>query len=336
MKFTGILEEIIKEAKSKKRKIVLPEAEDIRILRASEYILNEKIASIVLIGNSERISNICSNNNITLNGVEIIEKENFHKSEEYVNEFYNLRKHKGITMQDAQNILKDNMYFATMMLKQGDVDGVVSGACHSSADTLRPALQIIKTKGDLKNVSSFFLMQTKDKTLGENGTFIFSDCGLIEFPTEDELVEISIQAANSFKKIVKANPKVALLSYSTKGSKKSEASQKVLNVLEKINKIGVDFDIDGELQLDAAIIPEVAKIKASKSGVAGYANVLIFPDIQSGNIGYKLAQRFGNMIALGPITQGLNKPVNDLSRGCSVEDIIGTIALTCIQVEDNV
>ncbi len=333
MNFTGIVKDIIDLAKENKRKIAFPESEDIRILKATEYILNYKIANIVLIGNKNNINKICKNNNINIDGVEIIEKETYHKKEEYILNLYELRKHKKITLEDARNMLDDNMYFATMMLKNGDVDGVVSGAIHSTADTLRPALQIIKTNENCKCVSSFFLMQTKNTLLGENGIFIFSDCGLIEFPTEEELVEIALQSANTFKTIVKREPKVALLSYSTKGSKKSEASQKIANVLNKIKSMEIDFDIDGELQLDAAIIPEVASIKVENSSVAGHANVLIFPDIQAGNIGYKIAQRFGNMLALGPITQGLNKPVNDLSRGCNVEDIIGTVALTCLQVK---
>ncbi|MEG1705686.1 MAG: phosphate acyltransferase, partial [Clostridia bacterium] len=213
----------------------------------------------------------------------------------------------------------------------GECDGLVCGANHSTADTLRPALQIIKAVSGVKSVSSFFLMDVPNCDLDSNGKYIFSDCGIIENPTEEQLADIAIASAKSFKNLVQKEPKVALLSYSTKGSAKGENIDKLVNTLNILKKLEVDFDVDGELQLDAAIIPEIAKLKVPNSTVAGKANVLIFPNIESGNIGYKLVQRFAKSVAIGPLTQGLAKPVNDLSRGCSVEEIIGSVAVTCVQ-----
>ena len=240
---------------------------------------------------------------------------------------YELRKVKGITLEDAKKMNEDKVYFATMMVRANDADGLVSGAIHSTANTLRPALQIIKAAEGVKNVSSFFLMETPKKELGEDGVLVFSDCGLIEFPTVEQLVDITIESANSYRMLTGNEPKVALLSYSTKGSAKNEAIDKLNEVLKILNTMNLDFEFDGEFQLDAALIPEVAKLKAPDSKVAGHANVLIFPNLEAGNIGYKMAQRFGDALAIGPVTQGLKKPVNDLSRGSSVEDIIGVVAI---------
>ena len=232
------------------------------------------------------------------------------------------------------DIIKDNIYFATMMVKVGDADGLVSGAIHSTADTLRPALQIIKPDEGIRNVSSFFIMDIPNCDLDSNGKYIFSDCGLIENPTSEQLADIAISSAITYRNLLKEEPKVAMLSYSTKGSAKSESIDKVTEALKLVKEQEVDFEIDGELQLDAAIIKEVAALKAPSSTVAGHANVLIFPNIEAGNIGYKLVQRFAHATAIGPITQGLAKPVNDLSRGCSVEEIIGAVAVTCVQAEN--
>lgn len=334
MEFEGILNDIIKNAKKLNMNIVLPEAQDIRVLKAAEYVSKNKIANIILVGDENKIRNAASNNLVDISGMKIEDPKISQKYIDYANEFYELRKHKGITLEQAQDILKDEVYYATMMVKQGDADGMVSGAIHSTSDTLRPALQIVKQKEGVNTVSSFFLMETQNKNLGENGVFIFSDCGLIENPTEDQLVDISISSANTFKTIVSDNVKLALLSYSTKGSARSDMVNKTISVYNKLREKNVDFDFDGELQLDAAIIPEVAKLKAPNSKVAGHANVLIFPNLEAGNIGYKLVQRFGNATAIGPITQGLKRPINDLSRGCDTKDIIGAIALTCIQANN--
>ena len=265
--------------------------------------------------------------------IQIVDPETSNKLVEFANTLYDLRKHKGMSLEQAEKLVHDNVYFATMMVKLGMADGMVSGAVHSTSDTLRPVLQIIKAKEGIKTVSAFFLMETKNREMGADGVFLFADCGLNPFPDEEQLCDITLASVKSFRDLVKKEPKVAFLSYSTKGSAKGEAIDKTVRAVNMIKNMEIDFKIDGELQLDAAIIPEVASLKAPDSQVAGQANILIFPDLQAGNIGYKLAQRFGNMLAIGPITQGLNKPVNDLSRGCKKEDIVGAIAITCLQAE---
>lgn len=332
MVFEGILKEIVNKAKQGNKTIVLPESLDERILKAANIIQSEKIANIILIGNRNEILNKYNEINSEMeDGIVIINPSEYPKIEEYANKLYELRKHKGMTLDMAKDVVLDYVYFANMMVYFEDADGLVSGAIHSTADTLRPALQIIKSKPGINTVSSFFVMETKNKDLGSNGTFVFSDCGLVEEPTEDELKDIANSSVESFRKIVGDVPKVAFLSYSTFGSAKGEKITKIQNVVNDLKQSNVNYDLDGEMQLDAAIIKEVAALKAPQSKVAGNANILIFPNLEAGNIGYKLAQRFGNMLALGPVTQGLNKPVNDLSRGCNVEDIVGTVAVTCVQ-----
>lgn len=335
MEFNGVIKDIIDRAKLNKKKIVLPESSDLRILKAADIISKEDIADIILVGSLEEIEFLCKVNNISLDftkikveNPEISEKRDF-----YINSLYELRKNKGLSMVEAIELINNNVYFATMMVKVGDADGVVSGAIHSTADTLRPALQIIKPDIGVKNVSSFFLMDIPNCDLDSDGKYVFSDCGLIENPTEEQLADIAITSAISYRNLLKGEPKVALLSYSTKGSAKSEAVDKVTAALRLVKEQEVDFEIDGELQLDAAIIKEVAALKSPSSTVAGHANVLIFPNIEAGNIGYKLVQRFAHATAIGPITQGLAKPVNDLSRGCNVQEIIGAVAVTCLQAE---
>lgn len=335
MEFGKIVAQMAEQVKKDKKRIVLPETEDVRVLKAASIVAEGGYADIILVGNEEEIKRKCIKENINMpyDKIEIVDNLNSSKKEEYDNMLYELRKHKGMTLEDARKTNEDKVYFATMMVKRGDADGLVSGAIHSTANTLRPALQIIKAADGVKNVSSFFLIETKKEELGTNGVFIFSDCGLIEFPTEEQLVDISIESAQSYKMLTGYEPKVALLSYSTKGSAKNEAIDKLNNVLKTLQEKNVDFDVDGEFQLDAAIIPEVAALKAPESKVAGHANVLIFPNLEAGNIGYKMAQRFGDTLAIGPVTQGLKKPVNDLSRGSSVDDIVGTIIVTCMQAK---
>lgn len=327
----SVIDEIVKKAKSNKKRIVLPESEDIRILKAASKITIDNIADIILIGNEDAIIKTCDDENIDISKVKIVDNLKSEKLDIYANELYNLRKNKGVTLDIAYEMLKDNMYFATMMVKMGEADGMVSGASHSTADTLRPALQIIKSNENVKTVSSFFVMETNNKSLGLDGKFIFADCGLVAYPTKEELVDIVISSRKSFKDMFEEEPKIAMLSYSSKGSAKHENIDKLNDVVNIVKGIDKNITIDGELQLDAAIIEEVAKLKAPESNVAGHANILIFPDLDAGNIGYKIAQRFGNMIALGPVTQGLKKPVNDLSRGCNVDDIVGVVAITCLQ-----
>ena len=324
MELKGIVAKMAEQVKLDKKKIVLPETEDKRVLAAAAIVAEGGYADIVLIGNKEEMEKVCSENNITMpwDKVEVMDNMTSSKKDEYANLFYELRKAKGVTEEQAQETVKDKVYFGTLMIKAGDADGLVSGAIHSTANTLRPALQIIKAREGVGSVSSFFLMESPKTDLGENGVLIFSDCGLIEFPS-----------ANSFRQLVGTEPRVAMLSYSTKGSAKNEAIDKLNEVLVMLQEKQVDFAVDGEFQLDAALVPEVAKLKAPGSEVAGHANVLIFPNLEAGNIGYKMAQRFGGCLAIGPVTQGLKRPVNDLSRGSSVEDIVGTIIVTCMQAK---
>lgn len=335
MKFDGIVAKMAEQVKKEKKRIVLPETEDVRILKAAAIVANGDYADIILIGNEQEIMEKCNKENIDMpyNKVKIVDNISSSKKDEYDNLLYELRKHKGMTLDEARKVNEDKVYFATMMVKAEDADGLVSGAIHSTANTLRPALQIIKAAEGVNNVSSFFLMETKKSELGTDGVLIFSDCGLIEFPTKEQLVDITIESAQSYKMLTGYEPKVALLSYSTKGSAKNEAIDKLNDVLNMLKDKNVDFEVDGEFQLDAALIPEVAALKAPNSKVAGQANVLIFPNLEAGNIGYKMAQRFGDALAIGPVTQGLKKPVNDLSRGSSVEDIVGTIIVTCMQAK---
>ncbi|MEG0872705.1 MAG: phosphate acetyltransferase [Clostridia bacterium] len=335
MEFFGILKNIVEKAKENKKKIVLPEASDKRVLEAAFIAAKEGIADVILIGELEEISKKYNEMNLDINklNIEIINPKKYDKTSSYANQLYELRKHKGVSKQDATKLLESYTYFATMLVYVGYADGMVSGAIHSTSDTLRPALQIIKAAEGVNSVSSFFLIESSNKNLGSDGSFIFSDCGLIKFPTEDELVDITLSASKSFTQFVQKKPIVALLSYSTKGSAKSDEIEKTVNVVKRLKYIQPDMQVDGELQLDSAIIPQIAKVKAPDSNAAGKANVLIFPNLEAGNIGYKIAQYFGNAMALGPITQGLKKPVNDLSRGCNTKDIVGVIAITCAQAK---
>ena len=252
----------------------------------------------------------------------------------YATQFYELRKEKGMTMESALELMKDSVFYGMMMLRNNEADGLVSGAAHSTADTLRPALQILKTAPATKLVSAFFLMVVPNCEYGENGIFIFSDSGLNEYPNARSLAEIASSSAASFRQLVEKEPKVAMLSYSTKGSANSDSTQKVIQATNILKEKYPDLLVDGELQLDAAIIPEIAEAKAPNSPVAGYANVLIFPNLDAGNIGYKLVQRLAKAEAYGPLCQGIAKPVNDLSRGCSSKDIVGVVAITAVQAQN--
>lgn len=328
MKF---IESIKEKAKKNIKTIVLPESTDLRVLEAVDIICKEKFAKVVLIGDKEEILKKASENKFDISKSEIIDPKNSENYNKYVNEFYELRKHKGITLEQAKQILLDPIYYGVMMVKLNDADGLVSGAIHSTADTLRPALQILKTAPNTKLVSAFFIMEVPNCNLGENGTFIFGDCGLNKNPNSEELSEIAISSAKSFKQLIAKEPKVAMLSYSTYGSAKSEQIDIVKNATDLVRKKEPNILIDGELQLDAAIVEEVAKIKAKDSKVAGQANTLIFPNLDAGNIGYKLVQRLAKAEAYGPLCQGIAKPVNDLSRGCSAQDIVGVVAITAVQ-----
>ena len=311
----------------------MPETEDIRTLQATEKVLKEGFANIVLIGNVEKTKELANKNQISIEGAKIIDPSKSEKYDEYVNKFFELRQKKGVSIEKAKETMLNNVYFGMMMVKCGDADGLVSGAAHSTADTLRPALQILKTAEGTKLVSAFFLMVVPNCEYGENGTFIFSDAGLNANPTSDELSEIAISSAKSFRQLVEKEPKVAMLSYSTYGSAKSDLIDKVVNATELVKEKEPSLQVDGELQLDAAIVKEIGEKKAPGSTVAGHANTLIFPDLNAGNIGYKLVQRLAKAEAYGPLCQGIAKPVNDLSRGCSSDDIVGVVAITSVQAQ---
>lgn len=331
----SFIEDIKLKAKSDIKRIILPESEDIRVLKAAIQIEKEGFARIILIGDNTKIKEILNNNGLTMENIEIVNPNNFEKINKYINDLYELRKEKGMTIEKAEELLKNNnTYFATMMVKEGDADGYVSGAAHSTSDTLRPALQILKTAKNAKLVSSFFVMVLPDKEFGENGVMIYSDCGLNQNPNSEELSEIALASAKSFKELIGAEPKVAMLSYSTHGSAHSDLTEKVIEATKIVKEKSPKLICDGEIQLDAAIIPDVANSKAQDSDLEGKANVLIFPDLNAGNIGYKLTQRLAHAEAYGPLCQGVSKPVNDLSRGCSSEDIVGVVALTAVQAQN--
>ncbi|NSW89793.1 MAG: phosphate acetyltransferase [Firmicutes bacterium] len=327
----NFLEQIIERAKADIKTIVLPESTDMRVIRAAAIILEKKIANVVLVGNKEEIAKAAGN--LDVSGAQIVDPLKSEKYDDYVNTFYELRKAKGVTIEKAKEIMKNPVYWGVMMVKKGEADGMVSGAVNSTADTLRPALQILKTVPGVKLVSAFFVMVVPNCEYGYNGTFIYADSGLVENPNEEELAEIAIVSAKSFKLLVQAEPKVAMLSYSSYGSAKSELTEKVIKATKIAKERAPYLIIDGELQADAALVPSVAKIKAPGSPVAGKANVLIFPDLNCGNIAYKLTQRLAKAEAYGPITQGMAAPVNDLSRGCSAEDIVGVVAITAVQAQ---
>lgn len=332
----NFIESIKNRAKKEIKTIVLPEAEDLRTLKATQIALKEKYANIVLVGNEEIIKQKAQENNINIEGATIINPQTSKDYEKYAQLLYELRKNKGMTIEQAKELVLNPVYFGMLMVKDEETkaDGLVSGAAHSTADTLRPALQILKTAPDTKLVSAFFVMVVPDCEYGENGTFIFGDAGLNENPNPDQLSEIAISSSKSFEQLVQKEPKVAMLSYSSHGSAHSELTEKVIEATKLLKEKEPNLIADGELQLDAAIIPEVAASKAPTSPLKGEANVLIFPNLDAGNIGYKLVQRLGKAEAYGPLCQGIAKPVNDLSRGCSAEDIAGVIAITAVQAQN--
>ena len=326
------LDTIKARAKSDKKTIVLPESMDARIYEAAEKILKEDFANIIIVGTPEEVEKYSKGYDIT--GATIIDPFTYEKTEEYLNLFVELRKSKGLTYEQAkETALGDYMYYACLMVKAGDADGVVSGACHSTANTLRPSLQIIKTKPGTKLVSAFFLMVVPDCEYGANGTFVFADSGLVQNPDPEELAAIAACSAESFELLVQEEAIVAMLSHSTMGSAKHDDVTKVVEATRICKEQNPELKVDGELQLDAAIVPEIGESKAPGSSVAGHANVLVFPDLDAGNIGYKLAQRLAKAEAYGPVTQGIAMPINDLSRGCSADDIVGVVAITCVQAQ---
>ena len=329
----GFIDVIKEKAKACKKTIVLPESEDRRTFEAAAQILKEGIANIVIVGTEEAVKK--GSEGLDISGAQIVDPAVSEKTAAYIDKLVELRQKKGMTPEQAKEILLNQyLYYGVMMVKMGDADGMVSGACHSTADTLRPCLQILKTKPGTKLVSAFFLMEVPNCEFGENGTFVFADCGLNQNPTSEELAAIAASSAESFKALVGAEPKVAFLSHSSKGSAKHADIDKVTAAVKIAKEENPDLMLDGELQLDAAIVPSVGASKAPGSPVAGHANVLIFPDLDAGNIGYKLVQRLAKAEAYGPVTQGIAAPVNDLSRGCSAEDIVGVVAITAVQCQN--
>ena len=328
----GFIDTIKARAKADKKTIVLPESEDRRTYEAAAQILKEDLANLIIIGSEEAVKK--GSEGLDVSKATIGDPEKNEKTQAYVDKLVELRAKKGMTPEKArETILNDYTYYGVMMVKMGDADGLVSGACHSTANTLRPCLQILKTKPGTKLVSAFFLMVVPDCEYGDDGVFVFGDCGLNQNPNPEELAAIAESSAESYRMLTGNEPRVAMLSHSSKGSAKHADVDKVVEATRIAKEANPDLALDGELQLDAAIVPSVGASKAPDSKVAGKANVLIFPDLDAGNIGYKLVQRLAKAEAYGPMTQGIAAPVNDLSRGCSAEDIVGVVAITAVQCQ---
>ncbi len=326
--------EVWNRAKKLNKTIVFPETGDVRILKATELILKSKLAKIILIGSPIEIERLARNSNIEIEGVEVINPVDSPKLEDYIKRFFKKREKKGISREEATRLIStDTPYFGAMMVDASDADGMVTGAMHTTSDTLHAALQCVGVKEEIKLVSSFFAMILPKKEFGEEGLIFFADCGVVIDPNSSELADIAISTADSFRKLTFREPRIAMLSFSTKGSAEHILVEKVRKATEIVKSKKPDLIIDGELQADAALIPGIGKKKAPGSEVAGRANILIFPDLDAGNIAYKLVERLGGAKALGPILQGLKKPVNDLSRGCSVDDIVNVTAITAVQCQ---
>lgn len=325
----SFIDTLIDRAKADKKTIVLPEGNDERILEAAQEALAQGIANIIILGDADEIAAKGYN----LEGATIIDPATSDKQEGFAELLYELRKAKGMTPEEAKELVKDPIHFAVLMVKSGLCDGLVGGACHATIKILSPSLKIIKTAPGEPMVSSFFIMDVPGSEFGENGLFLFADCALEIQPTSEKLAHIANQTDKSFKRLIGDDPRIALLSHSSHGSAVNDDSTKVVKAVEYIRENYPDIVADGELQLDAAIVPELGASKAPDSPVAGKANVLIFPDLDAANIGYKLVQRLGGAKAYGPVLQGLAAPVNDLSRGCTAEDVVGVIAITCVQAQ---
>lgn len=322
------------KAKKLGKRIVLPESQDPRIIKAAELLTKNKLAKVILIGNQEEIAKLATARGVDLAQVQIIDPRGSEHTNNFSEMLYEKRKSKGLSREEAARILlNDNIYFGCFLVKTGLADGLVTGSTHPTSHTICAAVHCVGVQTDNSLISSFFVMIHPDEKFGANGLMFYADCGVIPEPTRKELAEIAIQTARSFSKLTERNPRVAMLSFSTKGSAEHAAVDKVIKATEIVKQKEPKLAIDGELQADAALIPEIAKKKARGSAVAGRANILIFPDLSSGNIAYKLTERLGKAIALGPIFQGCAKPINDLSRGCSTEDVVNVVVITCLQVK---
>ncbi|SFA78442.1 phosphate acetyltransferase [Acetitomaculum ruminis DSM 5522] len=332
----SFIDNVKAKAKENKKTIVLPESEDDRTYHAIVQVLKDQTADIILIGNKETVDSKAKELGTDIAGIKVVDPANFEKFDAYVDKLVELRQKKGMTPEKAKDILlNDYVTFAVMMIKMDDADGVVTGACHSSADAIRPALQILKTAPGTELVSAFFIMDVPNCEYGENGVFVFGDCALNQDPDSEQLAAIANSSANSFRQLVGVEPQVAMLSHSTMGSAKHALVDKVAEATRIAKEKYPDLKVDGELQADASIVPSIGESKAKGSDVAGHANVLIFPNLDAGNICYKLVQRLGKAEAYGPILQGIAKPINDLSRGCSASDIAGVVAITVVQAQNN-
>jgi phosphate acetyltransferase len=323
----GLIEQIKEKAKQRRKTIVLPEAHDERVIKATEKLQKENICSVILLGDENKIREDAKTLNVDLTGVRIINPVKSDKLTDFTNIYFNLRKNKGIDFEKARETMKNNLFFGAMMVREGMADGFVGGSASPTADVLRAGIHCVGMPEGISIVSSFFLMVLPDKV------YAFADCAVVPNPTEEQLADIAISTADNFSKLVGEEPLVAMLSFSTKGSAEHEMVDKVRNATQIVKKKRPDLKVDGELQFDAAVVEKVGKSKAPGSEIAGRANVLIFPDLNAGNIGYKIAQRLGGAEAIGPIVQGLRKPIFDLSRGCSVDDIVNTAAIACLMAE---